>query len=62
MLPSGNVLVSHGNEVKEYTRDGKVVFNYKLAAPNKEIGTAVRLDDGHTLIVERGSQAAAAGS
>ena len=56
VLPNGNVLVSHYNEVKEYTRDGKVVFNYKLAAPNKELGTSVRLDDGNTLIVERGTK------
>ncbi len=54
VLPGGNVLVSHYTEVKEYTRDGEVVFNYKLAAPNKEMGSAVRLENGRTLIVERG--------
>ena len=54
VLPNGNVLVSHGNEAKEYTRDGKVVFQYKLAKPNRELGTAVRLADGNTLLVERG--------
>ena len=55
VLDSGNVLVSHYNEAKEYTREGKVVFNYKLQAPNKELGTSVRLADGITMIVERGS-------
>ncbi len=56
VLPSGNILVSHGREAKEYTRDGKVVFQYKLSSGNKELGTAVRLPSGNTLVVERGSQ------
>ena len=56
VLPGGNVLISHsdGNEVCEYTREGEVVFRYKLSAENKEIGSASRLPDGLTLIVERG--------
>ena len=55
VLPSGNVLVSHqDNHVREYTRGGKIVFSYRLAKENKEIGTAVRLPGGNTLIVERG--------
>jgi len=54
VLPSGNVLVSHGDEAIEYQRDGKIVFRYKLSAENKELGTAVRLADGSTMLVERG--------
>ena len=54
VLKNGNVLVSAGNVAKEITRDGKVVWSYKLAKANKELGTAVRLDDGNTLVVERG--------
>jgi hypothetical protein len=54
VLPSGNVLVSHGNEAKEYTRDGKVVFHYQLSADNRELGTVVRLENGRTMLVERG--------
>ena len=54
VLPNGNVLVSHGNEAKEYTRAGKVVFHYRLSKANRELGTAVRLADGKTLLVERG--------
>ena len=54
VLPSGNILVSHHRDAKEYTRDGKVVFHYTLDKINKELGTAVRLSDGNTLIVERG--------
>ena len=56
VLPSGNVLVSNGREAKEYTREGDVVFHYKLDAVNKELGTVVRLPDGNTLVVERGPQ------
>jgi hypothetical protein len=54
VLPSGNVLVTHVGEVKEYTRDGKVVFHYKLSEGNRECDTAVRLPDGRTMIVELG--------
>ena len=42
------------NEAREYTRKGKVVFRYKLSPDNTELGTAVRLDNGNTLVVERG--------
>lgn len=56
VLPNGNVLVSHGNEAKEYTRAGKVVFQYKLSKENRELGTAVRLPNGNTLLVERGNK------
>ncbi|MDA1055806.1 MAG: hypothetical protein O3C40_35895 [Planctomycetota bacterium] len=56
VLPSGNILVSDGREGKEYTRDGKVVFQYTLSSINKELGTVVRLPNGNTMIVERGPQ------
>jgi len=54
VLKSGNILVSIGNEAKEITRGGKVVWSYRLSKENKEIGSSVRLDNGNTLIVERG--------
>ncbi|MDF1858832.1 MAG: hypothetical protein P1U87_01385 [Verrucomicrobiales bacterium] len=54
VLENGNVLVSVKNQAKEITRDGKVVWSYSLARENKELGTAVRLADGNTLVVERG--------
>lgn len=56
VLPNKNILVSMGNEVREYTRDKKIVFRYKLSKENKEIGTSVRLKNGNTLIVERGKK------
>ena len=54
VLGNGNVLASIGGEAKEIDKDGKVVWSYKLAKENKELGTAMRLENGNTLIVERG--------
>ena len=55
VLKSGNAfLVSIGNVAKEITREGKVVWSYELSKENKELGSCVRLDNGNTLIVERG--------
>lgn len=54
VLPNGNVLVSHYKAAREYTREGKVVWQYKLDPVNKELGSSVRLKDGVTLVVERG--------
>jgi dienelactone hydrolase len=54
VLGNGNILVSIGNVAKEMTPDGDVVWSYALAKENKELGTAVRLDNGNTLVVERG--------
>lgn len=54
VLASGNALVSINNSAKEITPVGKTVWEYKLAPENKELGTAVRLEDGNTLVVERG--------
>jgi outer membrane protein assembly factor BamB len=48
------VLVSIGNVAKEITMEGKEVWSYALAKENKELGTALRLSDGNTLVVERG--------
>jgi hypothetical protein len=56
VLENGNILVAFGREVKEYTRESKVVFHYKLQPPNKEISTAQRLANGHTMIVEMGTK------
>ena len=56
VLPSGNILIAWGNEVKEFTRDKKVVFHYIKSKENKEIGTAQRLKNGNTLITELGAK------
>ncbi len=54
VLPNGNILLAFSDRVEEVTRDGKQVFLYKLAAPNKEIGTTQRLYNGNTLVTELG--------
>ncbi len=56
VLPNGNILIAWGNEVKEFTREKKVVFHYKLSKQNKEIGTCQRLKNGNTLITELGEK------
>lgn len=54
VLASGNVLIAWTDEVKEFTREKKVVFQYKLSTDNKELGTVERLENGNTLITELG--------
>ena len=54
VLQNGNVLVSVGNVAKEITREGQIVWSYKLSTGNKELGSCVRLQNGNTLVVERG--------
>jgi hypothetical protein len=56
VLENGNILIAMAGEVKEFTRDKKVVFHYKLAAPNKEISAAQRLANGNTMVVEMGAK------
>lgn len=53
-LPNGNILATINNRAQEFTREGKVVWSYQLGGGNKELGTAVRLSNGNTLVVERG--------
>ncbi|MFM1801902.1 MAG: hypothetical protein RJA81_1254 [Planctomycetota bacterium] len=54
VLSNGNLLIAWANEVLEFQRDRKIVFHYKLAPENREIGTAERLENGNTLITELG--------
>ncbi|MEM7393350.1 MAG: LamG-like jellyroll fold domain-containing protein, partial [Verrucomicrobiota bacterium] len=54
VLENGNVLASIKNRAQEIDPEGKVVWSYSLDGINKELGTAVRLDNGNTLVVERG--------
>ena len=54
VLENGNILVSVANVAKEISRDGKLVWSYRLSKRNKELGTCVRLENGNTLVVERG--------
>jgi hypothetical protein len=54
VLPNGNILICWGDEVREYDVDKKVIFNFKKSATENELGTAVRLKNGNTLITESG--------
>lgn len=57
VLENGNILASIGNVAREITRDGKEVWSYPLdKSVNKELGTAARLENGNTLVVERGTK------
>lgn len=56
VLPNGNVLIAWSNEAKEFTREKKIVWEYKLSAANKEIGTIERLENGNTLLTELGAK------
>ncbi len=54
VLPNGNVLISTGKEAQEHHPENGIVWSYVLDKANKELGTAVRLENGNTLVVERG--------
>jgi hypothetical protein len=55
VLENGNVLLSISGEAREYLKGSQdVIWSYKLDPRNKELGTANRLPNGNTLIVERG--------
>ena len=54
VLANGNILFSASNVATEMNRSGQTVWTYALDPVNKELGTAVRLENGHTLVVERG--------
>lgn len=55
VLENGNVLICWKDEVVEYDRDHKEIFSYKKSSEEVELGTAVRLDNGNTLITESGN-------
>lgn len=56
VLANGNILIAWNDEVKELTREKKVVFHYQKSPACKELGTAQRLSDGNTLITELGTK------
>ena len=56
VLPNGNILICWGDEVREYHGKKEVIFTYKKSAEENELGTAVRLKNGNTLITESGKE------
>ena len=56
LLPSGNILLSGGDTVREVTKDKKIVWEYKSPAGSKtEIHSCQPLSNGHALIAEGGT-------
>jgi Mal s 1 allergenic protein-like len=54
VLPDGHILICWSNVVREYDADKQVVFTYQKDPSNQELGTAVRLENGLTMITELG--------
>lgn len=55
VLPNGHILICWNDVVLEYDQDKEVVFTYSLSNENEELGTAVRLANGNTMITELGT-------
>jgi hypothetical protein len=54
VLENGHILICWADEVVEYDLNKKIIFSYKRSAPEMELGTAVRLPNGSTMITESG--------
>ena len=54
VLENGNILICWADEVREYNDQKEIIFTFKREFPENELGTAVRLDNGNTLITESG--------
>lgn len=56
VLPNGHILICWADEVTEFDANKQRIFQFKRSAPENELGTAVRLANGHTLITESGKE------
>jgi hypothetical protein len=56
VLENGNILICWADEVKEFNSSQNVVFQYFRAEESMELGTAVRLQNGNTMITESGTE------
>ncbi len=54
VLADGSILICWADEIREFNPAREVVWNYKLDARNKELGTVHRLESGLTLVTELG--------
>ena len=55
VLADGNILVTWSDHVQEIDADDNIVFEYQLSTSNEELGTALRLENGLTMITELGN-------
>lgn len=56
VLKNGNILICWADEILEYDSSKKIVFKYERAEESMELGTAVRLRNGNTMITESGTK------
>ncbi|MEX0315506.1 MAG: hypothetical protein AB3N18_15115 [Allomuricauda sp.] len=56
VLKNGNILICWADEVREYNKKKEVILKYKRSEEDMELGTAVRLRNGNTLITESGTR------
>lgn len=54
VLGNGNILICWADQVKEFDANKEVIFQYTRAEESMELGTAVRLRNGNTMITESG--------
>ena len=55
VLKSGHILICWADNVREYDKDKNIIFEYTRAEKSMELGTAVRLRNGNTMITESGT-------
>ncbi|GAA3556932.1 hypothetical protein [Snuella lapsa] len=56
VLKNGHVLICWSDEVREYNKNKEIIFSYKKSEPSMELGTALRLPNGNTMITESGTK------
>jgi len=56
VLENGNILICWADKVKEFDSKKEMAFSYKRAEESMELGTAVRLQNGNTMITESGTE------
>lgn len=54
VLKNGNILICWADEVREYNKKKEVILTYVKSEETMELGTAVRLSNGNTMITESG--------
>lgn len=56
VLKDGNILICWADVVKEFDSNNETIFHYARADESMELGTALRLPNGNTMITESGSE------
>ncbi len=55
VLKNGHILICWADKVREYDKVKNIIFEYTRAEKSMELGTAVRLGNGNTMITESGT-------